>query len=253
MMRIKCIIAYDGTGFAGYQVQPNKRTVQRELESALTKLHKGSEVKVVASGRTDAGVHAVGQVIHFDSPLQLPEERWPAALNSILPNDVVVEEAAYVAEDFHARYHAIGKEYRYRLIRTKKSNPFLRHYAYQYSFPIDVERMREAIPYLLGEHDFTSFCSARSEVEDRVRNIYGIYIEEHDDELLFRFVGNGFLYNMIRILMGTLLEVGKGEREPHEIEKILAKKNRIYAGKTAPGHGLYLWQVYYEENIANDK
>lgn len=123
-MRIKCIIAYDGTGFAGYQVQPNKRTVQRELESALTKLHKGSEVKVVASGRTDAGVHAVGQVIHFDSPLQLPEERWPAALNSILPNDVVVEEAAYVAEDFHARYHAIGKEYRYRLIRTKKSNPF---------------------------------------------------------------------------------------------------------------------------------
>lgn len=113
--------------------------------------------------------------------------------------------------------------------------------------------MREAIPYLLGEHDFTSFCSARSEVEDRVRNIYGIYIEEHDDELLFRFVGNGFLYNMIRILMGTLLEVGKGEREPHEIEKILAKKNRIYAGKTAPGHGLYLWQVYYEENIANDK
>lgn len=252
-MRIKCIIAYDGTGFAGYQVQPNKRTVQRELETALTKLHKGSEVKVVASGRTDAGVHAVGQVIHFDSPLQLPEERWPAALNSILPNDVVVEEAAYVAEDFHARYHAIGKEYRYRLIRTKKINPFLRHYAYQYSFPIDVERMREAIPYLLGEHDFTSFCSARSEVEDRVRNIYGIYIEEHDDELLFRFVGNGFLYNMIRILMGTLLEVGKGEREPHEIEKILAKKNRIFAGKTAPGHGLYLWQVYYDENIANDK
>lgn len=245
MQRYKCIVSYDGTSFFGYQVQPNKRTVQSELEVALLKLHKGKEVKVTASGRTDAGVHAKGQVIHFASDLGIPAERWPLALNSLLPDDISILSVEKVEASFHARYDAAGKEYRYFLYLSKQRDPFSRHYAFQFPYSLDVGQMREAGKLLLGTHDFTSFCSAKTEMEDKVRTIREISINQEGDMLTFQFIGNGFLYNMVRILVGTLLEVGSGERKAEEIPGLLLKRDRRLAGRTAPAHGLYLWRVFY--------
>lgn len=245
MQRYKCTVSYDGTGFFGYQVQPNKRTVQSELEEALLKLHKGKEVKVTASGRTDAGVHAKGQVIHFDTDLRIPDDRWPLALNSLLPDDISILSAEKAEDSFHARFDAAGKEYRYFLYLSKQRDPFSRHYAFQFPYQVDVEQMREAGRLLLGRHDFTSFCSAKTEMEDKVRTIKEITINQEGDMLSFRFIGNGFLYNMVRILVGTLLEIGSGDRNVEEIPELLRKKDRRLAGKTAPAHGLYLWKVFY--------
>ncbi|MDQ1143246.1 tRNA pseudouridine38-40 synthase [Bacillus sp. SORGH_AS 510] len=246
MQRYKCIISYDGSGFSGYQVQPNKRTVQLELEAVLAKMHKGTTIKVSGSGRTDAGVHALGQVIHFDSPLPITEERWEIALNSMLPEDISVLSVEKVAKDFHSRFGAKGKEYRYKLYLSVKRDPFQRKFAYRYSYPLNLEAMKEASKYFLGTHDFTSFCSAKTEVEDKVRTIQAIDFLLEGDQLTIRFVGNGFLYNMVRILVGTLLEVGAGDRRPEDISAILEKKDRRFAGKTAPAHGLYLWGVFYQ-------
>jgi tRNA pseudouridine38-40 synthase len=245
MIRYKCIISYDGSGFSGYQVQPKKRTVQSVIEAVLTKMHKGSSVKISASGRTDAGVHAKGQVIHFDSPLSLPVEKWELALNSMLPEDISVLSVKEADPAFHARFDANGKEYRYYLNQSPKRDPFQRNYAFHYPYPLNLEAMREASAYLLGTHDFSSFCSARTEVEDKVRTIETIEISQDGDRISFRFIGNGFLYNMVRILVGTLIEVGSGKRQPEEIVGILEKRDRRYAGKTAPGQGLYLWKVFY--------
>lgn len=247
MPRYKCIIAYDGTAFAGYQVQPEKRTIQSELESALGKMHKGQKVKVIASGRTDAGVHAKGQVIHFDSSLEFPVENWQKALNALLPSDIVVLDVKQVSNSFHARFNPIGKEYRYVITRSPLRDPFKRNYAYYYPYLLDFEAMREAISCLVGTHDFTSFCATNTNVVDKVRTIYTIELNEDGDLLTFRFVGTGFLYNMVRILVGTLLEVGSGKRKACDMLEIVAKQDRQFAGKTAPGHGLYLWEVFYSE------
>lgn len=245
MNRYKCIIAYDGSEYSGYQVQPKKRTVQSQIEAILTKMHKGTSVKISASGRTDAGVHAKGQVIHFDSPLSLPEQKWEIALNSMLPDDISILSVEKTDSDFHARFDAKGKEYRYFLYQSPKRDPFRRKYAFHYPYPLSLEAMREASSYLLGTHDFSSFCSARTEVEDKVRTIETVEIIQEGESICFRFVGNGFLYNMVRILVGTLVEIGSGKRHPEEIMGILDKKDRRYAGKTAPGQGLYLWRAFY--------
>lgn len=247
MQRYKCKLAYDGSQFSGYQIQPNKRTVQGEMEKAMQKLHKGAAIKVFSSGRTDAGVHAKGQTIHFDSPLAIPLDKWRVALNSLLPDDVSIISVEKVDLDFHARFSVIGKEYRYFVYRSSIRDPFNRFFAYQYPYPLDLLAMREASQYMLGTHDFTSFCSAKTEVEDRVREIKEIEISE-DDMLMFRFVGNGFLYNMVRILVGTLLQVGSGAIEPIAIKEILEKRDRTFAGKTAPPQGLYLWEVFYDHD-----
>jgi len=245
MQRYKSIISYDGSGFSGYQVQPKKRTVQSELQAVLAKMHKGEPIKVSASGRTDAGVHAKGQVIHFDSDLQISEDKWEIALSSLMPEDIAVLSVIKVDSSFHARFDAKGKEYRYVLQLSNKRDPFQRHFAYQYSYELNVEAMREASLSLIGTHDFTSFCSAKTEVEDRIRTIEKIDFLQEGDFLTLRFVGNGFLYNMVRILTGTLLEVANGKRMPGEMAEILAKKDRRFAGKTAPAQGLYLWKVFY--------
>lgn len=245
MQRYKCTICYDGTLFSGYQVQPGKRTVQREIEEGLKKLHKGSDVRITASGRTDAGVHAKGQVIHFDSFLLIPEERWMKALQALLPDDIAVRKIEKAKPDFHARFQTSGKEYRYFVRLSQERDPFTRHYQYHFTYPLDIERMREAVLYLIGTHDFTSFCSAKTEVADRIRTITEIELIEKDELLIFRYAGSGFLYNMVRILTGTLLEVGRGLRKPEEIPVILQQKDRQQAGKTAPAHGLYLWEVFY--------
>lgn len=245
MPRYKCIISYDGAAFAGYQVQPEKRTIQREVEVALEKMHKGQQVKVMASGRTDAGVHAKGQVIHFDSSNEFPAANWQKGLNALLPDDIVVLDIQQVPATFHARFDPIGKEYRYLIARGSLRDPFKQHYAYHYPYRLDIELMREAATYLVGRHDFTSFCAANTSVVDKVRTIHEIDIVEEDDLLTFRFVGTGFLYNMIRILVGTLLEVGGGKREASATGDIIAKQDRQFAGKTVPGQGLYLWEVFY--------
>lgn len=245
MTRYKCKVSYDGTMFAGYQVQPDKRTVQGEIEKALKKLHKGHEVKVNASGRTDAGVHAKGQVIHFDSNLNIPLDRWGVALNALLPEDVAVINADVAENDFHARFNAAGKEYRYFVRRSSVRDPFQRNYSFMYPYSLNIEAIKEAADYLIGKHDFTSFCSAKTDVEDKIRELKEIALMEEGDLLIFRFVGNGFLYNMVRILTGTLLEVGNGSINPKSMPDILEKKDRSFAGKTAPAQGLYLWEVFY--------
>lgn len=245
MQRYKCKVAYAGMFFAGYQVQPNKRTVQSEIEKALEKIHKGTKIRVNASGRTDAGVHARGQVIHFDSPLMIPEAKWIIALNSLLPDDISIKQVEKVSSEFHARYDAVKKEYRYYLYLSAIRDPFQYNFSYQYPYSLNYSYIETASQALLGTHDFTSFCSAKTEVEDRVRTIHQIEWFEENDFLVFRFVGNGFLYNMVRILVGTLLEIGSGKREADSIPEIFAKKDRSAAGKTAPANGLYLWKVFY--------
>ncbi|WP_019244407.1 MULTISPECIES: tRNA pseudouridine(38-40) synthase TruA [Bacillus] len=244
MQRVKCIVSYDGTLFSGYQVQVDKRTVQREIEKVLATMHK-RDVKVTASGRTDAGVHAYGQVIHFDTSLTMPPENWVKALNTMLPDDIAIVSAEYVSSSFHARYGAKGKEYRYVIDLSPIRDPLKRNYTFHYPYPIDKERIEEAIPYLLGTHDFTSFSSARTDVVDKVRTIYRIDCKQEGTELTLCFSGNGFLYNMVRILTGTLIEIGAGRREPEDMKEIIASHNRAAAGKTAPPQGLYLWEVYY--------
>jgi tRNA pseudouridine38-40 synthase len=245
MQRLKCTMAYDGTGFFGYQIQPNNRSVQEEVEKALMKLHKGSEVKIFASGRTDAGVHAKGQVFHFDTNLEIPLEKWPVALNSMLPADTSIYEIERVDAGFHARFDAKGKEYRYFINPSATRDPFSRNYATRVPFPIDLGLVQSAMKSFLGTHDFTSFCSAKTEVEDKIRTINEIELLEENELLVFRFVGNGFLYNMVRIITGTLLGIGTGDLPPNCIPEILEKKDRTVAGKTAPAQGLYLWKVFY--------
>ncbi|MGM9924213.1 MAG: tRNA pseudouridine(38-40) synthase TruA [Bacillus sp. (in: firmicutes)] len=248
MRRVKCTISYDGTLFSGYQVQVDKRTVQGELEKVLAVMHK-RDVKVVASGRTDAGVHAYGQVIHFDTSLQLPAENWVKALNAMLPDDISILAAEYVPADFHARYGAEGKQYRYVMDLGKIRNPLKRNYSYHYPYPLDVDRIRQAIPYVVGTHDFTSFSAVRTDVKDKVRTIYRIDCTLEGNELTFTYIGNGFLYNMVRILTGTFIEVGNGRREPEDLQAMIASMDRAAAGKTAPAQGLYLWEVYYGNEL----
>jgi tRNA pseudouridine38-40 synthase len=246
-MRIKFILSYDGSRFYGYQVQPNQRTVQAELEKALTVMHKSDEkIRVVSSGRTDSGVHAVGQCVHFDSSLTIPDERWPYAINSYLPPDIVVKRAEKVNDDFHARYDTTGKEYRYFIDAGKHPDVFRRHYSYHYPYPLDLQEMKEAGNLLLGTHDFTSFCSPKSDKDDKVRTIYKLEWNKTEQGLEMIIVGNGFLYNMVRIIVGTLLDVGSGKLPKCRMTDILEAKNRQAAGKKAPAHGLYLWSVSYD-------
>lgn len=246
MKRIKCELMYDGSRFSGYQSQPKDRTVQQELEKALWKIHKKAAVKTQASGRTDAGVHAVGQVIHFDTPISMPASRWAHALNGELPPDISVKRTEEVPDTFHARYSVTGKEYRYRIYRTPYRDPFRTVYAHHYPYPLHVGRMKEAAAYLIGEHDFTSFCSVKTDKENKVRTVTNISFIEQGDDLEIRFSGTGFLYNMVRIMVGTLIKVGNGRLEPEEVAKILAERDRKHAGQTAPASGLYLWQVFYD-------
>ncbi|HEY9577753.1 MAG TPA: tRNA pseudouridine(38-40) synthase TruA [Pseudobacillus sp.] len=245
MPRVKCTIAYDGAKFSGYQIQLNSRTVQEELEKALALVHKGQEVKVTASGRTDAGVHAKGQVVHFDTPLAIPDARWPSALNSRLPEDIAVKQAESVPDSFHARFSAVGKEYRYKIYQDKVRDPFNRFYACHSPVELNTSLMEEAGRQLIGTHDFTSFCSAKTEVEDKVRTITKLDVIGSGEEIELRVAGSGFLYNMVRIIAGTLMEAGKGKISSEDITSILAGRDRSLAGKTAPAEGLYLWKVFY--------
>ena len=246
MKRMKAVIAYDGSGFAGYQIQPEARTIQMELMKVLKNIHKGRDVQVVASGRTDAKVHATGQVIHFDTDFNIPVEGWLKALNVLLPEDIRVSSIKETGPEFHARYHTIGKTYRYKWDRSTIISPFTRNYMVHLKQRPDVDAMRKAAKAVLGTHDFSSFCAANTGVVDKVRTIRRLDFEEHGEELHMVIEGSGFLYNMVRIIAGTLFEVGIGKRKPEEMAGIIRSADRAAAGKTAAAHGLYLENVEYE-------
>lgn len=248
MVRYKAVIAYDGTNFHGFQNQPNGRTVQGEIEKTLQKMANGQRISIHGSGRTDSGVHALGQVIHFDYPEERPLERMRFALDTQTPEDIGVLQVEQVAEDFHARYLVKEKTYQFKVDIGKPRSPFRRHYASYFPYPLDIEKMQQALPDLLGTHDFTSFCASGSSIEDKVRTIYEARLEVNaaGDELTFTFRGDGFLYKMIRILVGTLLKIGNNRLPVDSIPTILAAKDRNLAGPTAHPEGLYLVNVRYE-------
>ena len=247
--RYKVTVAYDGTHFSGYQVQPNARTVQGELEKALIKIAKGETIRVHGAGRTDAGVHARGQVIHFDLPFYIHPKGLLTGLNTSTPEDVTIVDVEEAEADFHARYLAKGKMYTYRVDNSRFANPFKRLYAYHHRYPMERKRVEKALKHMEGTHDFTSFASTHSDKEDKVRTIYqaSVSVDEETNEWLFTFVGNGFLYNMIRILMGTLLEVADGRREADDIPHVIEAKDREAAGTTLSPVGLCMEKVYYED------
>lgn len=245
--KYKCTLAYDGTAYAGSQIQPQERTVQGEIEAALAQLHQGASVGITLSGRTDAGVHAKAQVFHFESSLAIPEQNWVKALNRLLPADIRILNVTVVAADFHARYDALRKEYRYFINTEEVEDPFRRHYCYHYPFPLSVDLMKAAAQLLIGTHDFSAFSSAKTEVENKVRTIYELDCISQGSEFVISIVGNGFLYHMVRIIVGTLLEIGQGKRDIALLKRALATGDRELAGRTAPPQGLFLWKVEYPE------
>lgn len=245
--RYRVTVAYDGTPYAGFQIQPNEPTVQGAIERALALMTKGIPVPIVGSGRTDSGVHATGQVIHFDYPLPMNANAMVRALNSILPTIIRACQAEAVTSEFHARYDTKSKRYRYRVNLGPVHSPFERDYVLHHPYRTDVARIEAALPVLLGTHDFASFCSTKTDKTDFTRTLTTARIDRvpHSDEIQFVFEGNGFLYNMVRILVGTSLQIGDRLRPVDEFERLLAVKDRNEAGPTAAAHGLYLEHVSY--------
>lgn len=245
MQNYKAVLQYDGTRYDGWQKQENtKKTIQGKLELLLSRI-AGLPVQVHGSGRTDAGVHAMGQVANFCMDTNLSAEELRAQMNSYLPADILVVSLEPVSERFHSRLNAKSKTYVYRMAQPGYQNVFLRNYVTFLEEPVDVDRMREAAALLLGEHDFKSFCSKKKLKKSTVRRIDSIIIEEKEGLITIRYTGNGFLYHMVRILTGTLMEVGTGQREVQDIPVILRKKDRQAAGFLMPSQGLFLEKVEY--------
>lgn len=245
MKNYKIIIQYDGTRYRGWQGQSSTdETIQGKLEAVLSKM-AGEEVQVIGSGRTDAGVHAIGQVANFHLKRVYDQEEILDYLNRYLPEDIAVCDISEVDDRFHSRYHAKKKTYLYRIHTGRIPEVFERKYVYDYQTPLSVERMREAAALLVGTHDFKSFCGNKKMKKSTVRTIYEIKIEETEREIRLYYTGDGFLQNMIRILTGTLLEIGDGRRAAEEILTILDAQEREAAGYTAPACGLTLFSVEY--------
>ena len=244
MRRIRLTVAYDGTDYCGWQVQNNGATIEGELNTALTQL-TGQTVKVIGASRTDAGVHARGNVAVFDTESSIPPERFLYAVNALLPEDIVVVDSCEVAADWHPRHCNTEKTYEYRVLNQKLPDPMRRRDTYFVSFPLDLEKMRKAAGYLEGEHDFKSFCNVHTHVEDTVRTIYRLEVIREENVITFRVRGNGFLYNMVRIISGTLIEIGNGQYPPEKIKDILDACDREAAGPTAPAKGLTLMGIQF--------
>lgn len=248
--RYKITFAYDGANFAGMQVQPHQRTVELVLTKAVNKIAKKPQppIAIIASGRTDAKVHALGQVAHFDLPFVIKPTALLRALNSSLPLDVLIKKVEVVTADFHARYSAHHKRYRYRVSQGEFVDPFKRNYTGHFKYPLDVAKMQLAVQDLIGEHDFTSFVAAGSHVKSNVRTIYDATVvqDKVSNEIVLEFAGNGFLYNQVRIMVAVLLEIGTGQRPVNDIPRVLAGKDRQLARWTAPANGLYLVSVGYD-------
>ena len=245
MKRIKLTVAYDGTNYCGWQIQPNGITIEEVINKALTKL-TGEQIQVIGASRTDSGVHAMGNVAVFDTETTIPAEKIAIALNQRLPDDIVIIRSEEVEPDFHPRYCDCSKTYEYHIINTRIPIPTKRLTNYFVSYVLDIEKMRQAASYLVGEHDFVSFCNIRTDVENTVRTITELDILTNGDEITIRITGNGFLYNMVRIIVGTLIRVGRGFYEPEKVKEILEAKDRKAAGVTAPANGLMLMEIRYK-------
>ncbi len=236
-------MAYDGTNYHGWQLQDNGITIEEELNRCLSGL-LGETIRVIGASRTDSGVHALGNVAVFDTESPMPAGKISYALNQRLPEDIRIQKSEAVSPDWHPRHCESRKTYEYRIYRAEFPMPVKRLYSYFTYNALDVGRMREAAAYLEGEHDFKSFCQTGSQAESTVRTIYTLWVEEQGQDLVIRVCGSGFLYNMVRIIAGTLMEVGQGKREPESMQDILKARDRASAGPTAPAHGLTL--IRYE-------
>lgn len=244
MARYLFCISFNGFFYSGWQIQKNAITVQQVVEQAIKKV-VGFRVFVVSCSRTDAGVHANNFYFHSDFELNFSLKKFKYAVNNCLPFDVVLKDVKMVEKTFHARYSAKKKEYIYKVWVNSLKNPFLKGLVMNYSKKINLEKMLKAAKFFVGEKDFSSFCKEKTKVLNKVRTIYSLEIFLKENFLIFKLVGNGFLHNMVRIIVGTLLDVSEGLISPNEIEDILKKKNRKFAGRTAKAQGLYLNNVFY--------
>ncbi len=243
--RIRLTIAYDGTNYVGWQIQKNGISIQQKINEAVSDLF-GTPIEVTGASRTDAGVHALGNVAAFDVVTRMSPDKISYALNTRLPEDIVVVASEEVSPDFHPRFDALEKTYEYHILNRPFSDPLKRLNCYFYHHNLDVEKMKMACAPLVGEHDFTSFASIHSQTKSFVRTIYQLGVHREDDEIIIRITGNGFLYNMVRIIAGTLIQMGAGLRDPAEMSDILCGCDRGLAGPTAPAKGLVLVEIYYE-------
>ena len=252
MKRIKLTVAYDGTAYRGWQLQPNGITIEEVLNKALSDLLK-EPISVIGASRTDSGVHGLGNVAVFDTESRMPGDKVCFAVNQRLPEDVRVVHSEEVLPDWHPRKQNCTKTYEYKILNCRIEVPTRRLYAHFCHYPLDVEKMRQAAAYLIGEHDFASFCASNHQAEETVRTLYHVTVDrDADDIVTIRLSGNGFLYNMVRIIAGTLIKVGSGMYPPEHMKEILEARNRAAAGDTAPAKGLTLVGIDYEKEPAKE-
>lgn len=244
MRNIKLIIEFDGSNFCGWQRQPEGRTVQKVIETAIFKA-TGENIMINGSSRTDAGVHAREMVANFLTNSTIPGDKFREAINTRLPEDVSIIKSEEVDREFHARYSSKGKTYSYTIVNRYERLSLGHQYLYHYRYELDINAMRKACKYFIGSHDFRAFMSPGSSIKTTVRNIQGLYIEENEDKIKIFITADGFLYNMVRIIVGTLLKVGNGKLEAENIEDIIREGNRKKAGMCVPPNGLILEKVFY--------
>ena len=244
MKRVKLVVAYDGTNYRGWQIQNNGETIESMLNRAISSL-TGEDIHVMGSSRTDSGVHAMGNVAVFDTEARMAADKFSYALNQRLPEDIRIQMSEEAELDFHPRYCDSEKTYEYRILNRKFPVPTERLYSYFYHYKLDVDKMREATSYLIGRHDFASFCGSGAQVKTTIRTVTGIEVFREGDMVTIRVSGTGFLYNMVRIISGTLIEIGNGQYPPERMQKILDAKDRSAAGPTAPAQGLTLMGIQF--------
>ena len=248
-MKILLTIAYDGTNYFGWQIQDNFITVQGEVEAGLKRLFSKA-IEIRGASRTDSGVHALGQRAVFTIDTTIPMENLPYAINNNLPRDIRVTKAVVVEESFHPQYLAKNKTYRYKILNMPHMNPLLNNYAWHVPRTLDIEKMKEASKFVIGEHDFDAFCASGATTKTSIRTVYDLQVKTGEDSIVYIEInGNGFLYNMVRIIAGTLVYIGYGKLQVSDMEKIIASKNRTLAGITAPPQGLTLMEINYENCI----
>lgn len=244
MRTIKLLLEYDGTNYSGWQVQPEQDTIQGRLEKALKSI-TGEDVRVIGSGRTDAGVHAIGQVAHFKTSSSMKPAEFRRALNGMLPRDIAVREASEMPEDFHAQYSAKRKLYRYVILQVETRSAFGHRYAWDIGYAMDVKSMQKAAEHLLGTHDFSAFRATSCTAGNPVKTIHRLEIHQRGHDIVFLIEADGFLRHMVRTIVGTLAEVGRGYLLADDVRDILESRDRTKAGPTAPPHGLFLLEVTY--------
>ncbi|MDH8679816.1 tRNA pseudouridine(38-40) synthase TruA [Fusibacter bizertensis] len=246
MQTVQLKIVYDGSSYCGWQRQSKQPSIQEEIEKVLTKL-LGEKITIDASGRTDAGVHALEQSVTFATNLRLPIEQLKRVINRRLPKEIYVLDASIVNNDFHARYSAIAKAYEYRIYTEVDRNPFLDKYSYHYPKKMNIDAIKRGLEYFLGKHDFKTYMASGSNKKDTVRTIYALKLYEEANAFRIVIVGDGFLYNMVRIIIGTLLQIGEEIITPEMVSEIIKSGDRSRARLTAPASGLYLKKVFYSE------